>query len=649
MTEKIFINTLQQRRIALEMSQEDLAKKTGINRSSISWYERSKKLPNIQSAKAYALASALECDVADICRVCTICGKPMGLLERDVCSNECYRIQCRTMRHCPVCGIEFEAEKDQILCGSKECKRKYLYRMQREGVNMEGLLSGDQSGWIKYGFEQSPRAQEMILESPDGDIYWIKNLRGFITEYQELFGEHTVTDAFVGIRELRSIMLRGDGQGSHTWQGWKLLGFRGYESGSRLSNEKRDKESDDKEGEPKSKKEKYYIKIDDYIGKTVGNFEILDRENIKGRVKAFVRCNLCGKEKWMQPTNILNGKFKSCGCMKSKYWSRHEQMMGQKIGRLTIKKLTKIDPAGRNILAYECECDCGNIVKVPTGKIGKSTNSCGCIKRELLEQRKEAASVKKQKALLEKASAPKRERKLKIDEYIGKTVGNFQILDRRNENGIAKALAKCKFCGTEKWMEASPILSGTYKSCGCTRVDSWNRYEEMVGKKYDRLMIRKLTKADVHGKRVMAFECECDCGNVVYVEPVRIGAVKSCGCLLKEVSAARAKASVEKMFFEGTNPHSFNAKMPSTNTSGCKGVAWNKNTGRWRAFISFQKHKYFLGEYSEFQDAVVARKKAENELFGDFLAWLEKEHPERYARIKNAEVPPSPLDNPSKL
>lgn len=37
----------------------------------------------------------------------------------------------------------------------------------------------------------------------------------------------------------------------------------------------------------------------------------------------------------------------------------------------------------------------------------------------------------------------------------------------------------------------------------------------------------------------------------------------------------------------------------------------------------FRKKKYNLGRFDNIEDAITARKKAENEIFGSFLGWYE--------------------------
>ncbi len=53
--------------------------------------------------------------------------------------------------------------------------------------------------------------------------------------------------------------------------------------------------------------------------------------------------------------------------------------IGKRFGKLVvIGKSEKV--LGRNRL-YICKCDCGNVVEVSSAKLGRYTNSCGCIKK----------------------------------------------------------------------------------------------------------------------------------------------------------------------------------------------------------------------------------------------------------------------------
>ena len=61
-----------------------------------------------------------------------------------------------------------------------------------------------------------------------------------------------------------------------------------------------------------------------------------------------------------------------------------------------------------------------------------------------------------------------------------------------------------------------------------------------------------------------------------------------------------------------------NTTTRKDNTSGVKGVRWRKDTNKWTAFIWVEKKCVSLGCFNNFDDAVVARKRAEMEYFGEF-------------------------------
>lgn len=63
--------------------------------------------------------------------------------------------------------------------------------------------------------------------------------------------------------------------------------------------------------------------------------------------------------------------------------------------------------------------------------------------------------------------------------------------------------------------------------------------------------------------------------------------------------------------------NSFNKAIPKNNTSGCVGVILI-SSNKWNARIRKDGKCIYLGNYSTFEEAVAARKKAEVELFGEY-------------------------------
>lgn len=72
---------------------------------------------------------------------------------------------------------------------------------------------------------------------------------------------------------------------------------------------------------------------------------------------------------------------------------------------------------------------------------------------------------------------------------------------------------------------------------------------------------------------------------------------------------------------DGTSPEMLAAARVArkNNTSGVPGVDWVASKGMWRAAICFKGKRRYLGSYRRFEDAVKARRRAEEELFQPLL------------------------------
>jgi hypothetical protein len=61
-----------------------------------------------------------------------------------------------------------------------------------------------------------------------------------------------------------------------------------------------------------------------------------------------------------------------------------------------------------------------------------------------------------------------------------------------------------------------------------------------------------------------------------------------------------------------------NREIGTNNSSGIVGVSWHKQTGKWIARIQIDKKRINLGLFDNFDDAVEARKEAEQKYFGEY-------------------------------
>lgn len=64
--------------------------------------------------------------------------------------------------------------------------------------------------------------------------------------------------------------------------------------------------------------------------------------------------------------------------------------------------------------------------------------------------------------------------------------------------------------------------------------------------------------------------------------------------------------------------NSFNQSVYKNNTSGVAGVLFNKSKNKWEASIQVNKKRIYLGTFINKEDAINARKEAEEKYFGEF-------------------------------
>lgn len=148
--------------------------------------------------------------------------------------------------------------------------------------------------------------------------------------------------------------------------------------------------------------------------------------------------------------------------------------------------------------------------------------------------------------------------------------------------------------------------------------------KSLVGQEFGRLTVTHKTGLTKYGYQ--KYLCKCVCGEEKEIESQSLtsGRTRSCGCLQKERVLSSLEPYLEKNQKEGTLLSSLNAKKPKNNTSGFKGVTKNKRNGKWIAQIAFKRKNIYLGEFVDIQDAINARKEAEEKYFKPILEKYEE-------------------------
>ena len=271
---------------------------------------------------------------------------------------------------------------------------------------------------------------------------------------------------------------------------------------------------------------------------------------------------------------------------------------GTHIGKLTVIEATPERKNGYTI--WSCVCECGGSICLDTRTLQRGTvRDCGC----------ETVVKPGQK------------------DITGQRFGKLTALYPTGAHGRGGTLiwhCKCD-CGGEVEAPLRQLTAGYLKSCGCLRKPP---AKDILGRQFGELTV---IGYDGNREGTYFWRCKCKCGKetVVRQNNLLIGHTKSCGCLQKKVYAENLKLvdGTSVTILEAARRH----RLVSTNSSGYNGVYRNKKNGKWVAQITFKGKTYYLGGFTEIQDAVKARKTAEEHMYGEFLEWYYANHPAKAA------------------
>ena len=130
-------------------------------------------------------------------------------------------------------------------------------------------------------------------------------------------------------------------------------------------------------------------------------------------------------------------------------------LTGQKFGRWTVinRAENKVLPSGQKRTMWHCQCDCGNEkdVSADSLKSGQS-KSCGCFHKDRIAE-------------------------TTLTDLTGRSFGRWSVIKRGDPHitpsGQSKTMWLCRCeCGTERYVDACNLASGTTRSCGCLQKDS---------------------------------------------------------------------------------------------------------------------------------------------------------------------------------
>ena len=206
---------------------------------------------------------------------------------------------------------------------------------------------------------------------------------------------------------------------------------------------------------------------------------------------------------------------------------------------------------------------------------------------------------------------------------VGKRFGKLTVVELlpSTPKGQRRWLCQCD-CGGTHIATTANLNSGRTTNCGC------KKSPDLTGKVFGRLtVLGRSDKRNPRGKRTTPmWECRCECGNITYkaTDTLKNSDVSMCPVCQGKIVSENARKSAG--YVGGTQISKIkNMALTAANTSGCRGVYYDRKTNKYRARLKFKGKIMNFGSYSNFEDAVKARQAAELEYFGAFLEDVKQE------------------------
>lgn len=261
-------------------------------------------------------------------------------------------------------------------------------------------------------------------------------------------------------------------------------------------------------------------------------------------------------------------------------------LTGQRFGRLTVIRLFDRSKYGYR---WECKCDCGG-VKIALGSEIKRGYGTSCGRCPMID-------LKGQKF-----------GKLLVVEHLG--------VDKKNERRLWLCICDC---GNEKEAYGSYLLSGRTNSCGCAKKENMRKASTKHGYKYTRLYgIWSGMKNRCTNPKVQSYPRYGGRGIVICDEWSEFVAFKEWAIQ----NGYRDDLSIDRIDGNGNYEPSncrwadgwtqaLNKGVPSINSTGVKGVSYNKRRGQYEVYLCYKGKRMHFGSSTTLEEAAGVRKAAE--------------------------------------
>ena len=249
-------------------------------------------------------------------------------------------------------------------------------------------------------------------------------------------------------------------------------------------------------------------------------------------------------------------------------------LTGQKFGRLTVMYQIGdyVAPNGQHFAQYRCICDCDehNEVNVTANRLRRgTTTSCGCFA-------KKCKRINGKKAIHIAQQSNKKYNEYKIDNNIV-----YIKLSNCNEYTMVNL---------DKWKNI-PYIKEL-----CWWLSNRGYAMARIPKKYRNTFNKTI---------VGLHQIICPCKNGLIPDHIDRNKLNNLTNNLRQATYSE----------NNRNKNMLERKIHTNNTSGHKGINYNKKNNRWYARISIKGERIYLGCFEHIEDAISARKIAEEKYF----------------------------------
>ena len=225
----------------------------------------------------------------------------------------------------------------------------------------------------------------------------------------------------------------------------------------------------------------------------------------------------------------------------------------------------------------------------------------------------------------------------------GKKFGRLTVLEQADvpeyvKNKSARYWKCLCACGNEKIVAQGHLVAGRILSCGCLtreRTAESNRILKRKNNTYDMdsydydvcYFSNAADKYFIFDKedyeKIQSFcwrlnqypIAHLQPGKIIYLHKLIMGNSSS---VVDHINGNVLDARKCNLRLATQQENSMNTKIHSNNTSGVSGVTYNKRSKQWVARIGYKMKRIFLGSFNTKEEAINARKEAEQKYYGEF-------------------------------